>query len=252
MTAGLLIVENSDNNLIAGNTIRDRGYVGFVGSNGNVLYHNNFLEREYVKILIDETSVNITWDDGYPSGGNYWSNYTGVDFYKGPYQNITGSDGIGDTPYTIDLNNTDNYPFINPWPPSNYTLTITATYGGTTSPSPGTYTYIEETTVQVTATPRISYVLDYWELNGSTEHSNPINVTMNSDHTLHAVFKYIVPPPSIGGISIPVNKLELLAPYIGLSVLLAAALVTVVYVKKRKRNTEINSQTNNQKSIKCM
>ena len=50
-------------------------------------------------------------------------------------------------------------------------------------------------------------------------------------------------PPStpVGGIYIPVNKLELLAPYIGLTILLAAAVMTVVYVKRRKRNTEITS-----------
>jgi len=45
----------------------------------------------------------------------------------------------------------------------------------------------------------------------------------------------------VGGIYIPVNKLELLAPYIGLTILLAAAVVTLVYVKKRKRDTGINS-----------
>jgi hypothetical protein len=52
------------------------------------------------------------WSDGYPSGGNYWSNYTGVDFYSGPYQNKTGSDGIGDLPYIMDANNRDDYPLI--------------------------------------------------------------------------------------------------------------------------------------------
>jgi len=46
---------------------------------------------------------------------------------------------------------------------------------------------------------------------------------------------------SVGGIYIPVNKLELLAPYSGLTILLAVAVVTVVYVKKRKRHTEISS-----------
>jgi len=45
----------------------------------------------------------------------------------------------------------------------------------------------------------------------------------------------------VDDISIPVNKLSLLAPYIGLTVLLAVAVTTVVYVKKRKRNTAINS-----------
>ena len=45
----------------------------------------------------------------------------------------------------------------------------------------------------------------------------------------------------VGGIFIPVDKLELLAPYIGLTILLVVAVVTVGYVKKRKRHTEINS-----------
>jgi len=48
------------------------------------------------------------------------------------------------------------------------------------------------------------------------------------------------PPTPVGGIYIPVNKLELLAPYIGLTILLAVAVVTVIYVKNRKRKSEIN------------
>jgi len=58
-----------------------------------------------------------SWDYGYPSGGNYWSLYTGVDNYHGPNQEIIGSDGIGDTPYIIDEYNQDNYPLIKPWTP---------------------------------------------------------------------------------------------------------------------------------------
>jgi len=54
------------------------------------------------------------WDNGYPSGGNYWSDYNGTDLYCGPHQNETGSDGIGDKPYMIDGNNTDRYPLIYP------------------------------------------------------------------------------------------------------------------------------------------
>ena len=48
-------------------------------------------------------------------------------------------------------------------------------------------------------------------------------------------------PTPVGGISIPVNKLELLAPYIGLTILLAVAFATAVYVRKRKRHTKIIS-----------
>jgi len=40
---------------------------------------------------------------------------------------------------------------------------------------------------------------------------------------------------TVGGISIPVDKLALLAPYIALTLLLAVAVMTAVYVKKRKR-----------------
>jgi hypothetical protein len=64
--------------------------------------------------MYSSNSVNA-WDDGYPSGGNYWSDYTGVDLRKGPYQNETGSDGIGDTPYSIDSDNADRYPLMNLW-----------------------------------------------------------------------------------------------------------------------------------------
>ncbi|MEM2569530.1 MAG: hypothetical protein QXT67_06305, partial [Candidatus Bathyarchaeia archaeon] len=50
-----------------------------------------------------------------PSGGNYWSDYTGADLYSGPYQNMTGSDGLGDAPYIIDADNRDRYPLMKPY-----------------------------------------------------------------------------------------------------------------------------------------
>ena len=56
-----------------------------------------------------------SWDNGYPSGGNYWEDYTGTDNYHGPNQNLSGSDGIGDTPYNIyGGSNQDLYPFMEP------------------------------------------------------------------------------------------------------------------------------------------
>jgi hypothetical protein len=53
------------------------------------------------------------------------------------------------------------------------------------------------------------------------------------------------PTPPVGGNQIPVNGLELLAPYIGLTILLVVVVTTVAYVKKRKRARSVNgSQTN--------
>ena len=51
--------------------------------------------------------------------------------------------------------------------------------------------------------------------------------------------KYSAPTEPVDGLWIPVNKLELLAPYIGLTILLAVAVVTVGYVKKRKNKVNI-------------
>jgi parallel beta-helix repeat protein len=90
-------------------------------SNNNAIYHNNLINNTY---NAKDPYSNI-WDDGYPSGGNYWSDYTGVDEYSGPGQNIPGSDGIGDTPYVIPGgNNSDRYPLMNPLNIIPITITI--------------------------------------------------------------------------------------------------------------------------------
>jgi parallel beta-helix repeat protein len=64
------------------------------------IYSNNFTcNNENVQIR----GVEATWDTG--KEGNYWSDYNGTD---------ANDDGMGDTPYIIDANNKDNYPFISP------------------------------------------------------------------------------------------------------------------------------------------
>ncbi len=97
-------------NIVTENNITD-GLVGIQVVNivGSIVYHNNFVGNTNQTFLSNSTTI---WDDGYPSGGNYWSNYTGVDTKNGFYRNETGSDGIGDMPYIIDANNTDNYPLM--------------------------------------------------------------------------------------------------------------------------------------------
>ncbi|UCF50369.1 MAG: cadherin-like domain-containing protein, partial [Thermoplasmatales archaeon] len=89
----------------------------------NSVYHNNFIDNsdEDAQASAWWTSYN-DWDDGYPSGGNFWNDYDGLDEYSGPYQNISGSDGIGDTPYELHYDewypyevDYDFYPLMNPW-----------------------------------------------------------------------------------------------------------------------------------------
>ena len=95
-------------NVISGNQI----VLNMANSEENVIYHNNFLATVQITVL---ATGNNAWDNGYPSGGNYWSTYAGVDEKGGPYQNVTGADGIGDTPYVIATNGTDRYPLMKPW-----------------------------------------------------------------------------------------------------------------------------------------
>lgn len=98
---------------VSGNNITANGYAGveLASSTGNTFFHNNFNNTQQVS---SDGSPN-TWDNGYPSGGNYWSNYAGVDLNHGSGQNIAGGDGIGDTNYTIGANNVDRYPLMGPF-----------------------------------------------------------------------------------------------------------------------------------------
>ncbi len=82
------------------------------GCNNNHIYHNNWFNVG--NGVYDECSN--FWDNGYPSGGNFWNDYSGVDQYSGVNQNIPGSDSIGDTPYVISGGNEqDQYPLMHPF-----------------------------------------------------------------------------------------------------------------------------------------
>jgi parallel beta-helix repeat protein len=110
--AGIWFVGSSNDTVIE-NIIRNSQYgVTLDSSSNNVIYHNEFVENTNQISIYDSTDA---WDNGYPSGGNHWSDYTGNDVYSGTYQNETGSDGIGDTPYNISDNNQDRYPLIQAW-----------------------------------------------------------------------------------------------------------------------------------------
>jgi len=77
-------------------------------------------------------------------------------------------------------------------------LSISASSGGTTDPAPGTHTYILNSQASVTAIPNSDsggyYYFTHWLLNGATVYSNPITVTMDSNHTLEAHFRWSTCP----------------------------------------------------------
>ena len=79
-------------------------------SSDNIFFHNNFINITHVEIY---DSINV-WDNSYPSGGNYWSDYVRNDACSGSYQNETDSDGIGDSRRFMAANNVDSYPLMAP------------------------------------------------------------------------------------------------------------------------------------------
>ena len=135
--SGIGLFAHSDNNTLSGNNITNNDYgIRLHFSNRNVISGNNIVNNRegihlevsynnefYSNNFIDNAQhVNIPalgyanfWSDNYPVG-NYWSNYTDIDQFSGPYQNETGSDGIWDNPYVIDENNIDNYPIVPEFP----------------------------------------------------------------------------------------------------------------------------------------
>ncbi len=82
------------------------------------LYHNNFVNGSVAILVPLQASA---WDDGYPSGGNFWSAYAGADACRGADQaDCSNRDGIGDTTYaplgSSNFGFVDRYPLIRPWP----------------------------------------------------------------------------------------------------------------------------------------
>ncbi|MFQ5909972.1 MAG: NosD domain-containing protein [Thermoplasmata archaeon] len=114
----------------SGNTIKENTFsdhlqgVSLWDSDNNSVYHNNFINNfiNNSQHAHDDTGAN-EWDDGYPNGGNYWSDYSGVDNCSGQNQtDCPDPDGIGDTVYSIELDNQDNYPLMEPLPVGGHPL----------------------------------------------------------------------------------------------------------------------------------
>jgi parallel beta-helix repeat protein len=99
---------------IIGNTLTNNAMgIRIAAQYLNSFYHNNFINNtQHVTFSRDWKEV---WDSGYPSGGNYWSGYDGVDNCSGLTQTETGKDGIGDVAVILNSVNADNYPLMAPF-----------------------------------------------------------------------------------------------------------------------------------------
>jgi len=94
--------EGSANSTVTENTIANNEGPGiFIDISTNIrIYHDDFVNNVYNAKTRNSIAI---WD--YGGEGNYWSDYTDKD---------ANHDGIGDTPYIIDSNNTDRHPLMRP------------------------------------------------------------------------------------------------------------------------------------------
>lgn len=104
-----VLLDISHNNTISKNKIEQNNIgIWFSNALSNKIYNCNMINP--TQIIIDASRN--TFNDAYPTGGNYWSGYSGPDKYKGPNQDQIGSDGMIDVPREFDPNNIDSYPLL--------------------------------------------------------------------------------------------------------------------------------------------
>jgi parallel beta-helix repeat protein len=103
---GFFLWGSNNNTLVNSSITANTVGIYVFGSNYNCIYHDSFNNTNQAQVTPGSTN---TWDNGYPSGGNYWSDY--LTRYPNAAEN--DSSGIWNTSYLIDANNVDYYPLMN-------------------------------------------------------------------------------------------------------------------------------------------
>jgi hypothetical protein len=217
--ASSIIVSNSRDNIFYENSFANSQYGVYVDgksasmeavdkptlSINNTFFSNNFLNVSKSVQINNNASVN-NWDNG--SIGNYWSDY----LTKYPQAKEIGNSAIGDTPYNLNVNNTDNYPLI-----SQVNIVFSATLPSPIPP-PITITINDPTANPTTSLPIST---------SSPEPRNPMNADDSPTTTP------ITNPKTSGPIS---DQFFLIALLSGLG--LVAIILTVGFYKKGKKVTD--------------
>jgi nitrous oxidase accessory protein len=107
------------NNVISANYIANNKYgiysvPSFGLSSNNTIFHNDFVNNQQNAYSTSPYNIQI-WDEGYPLGGNYWSDYSTVC----PNATEIANSGIMNLPYSICANNTDKNPLMTLFDVSN-------------------------------------------------------------------------------------------------------------------------------------
>jgi hypothetical protein len=149
------------------------------------------------------------WSDGVASRSRTVTMATDVSltaYFTGPYYQLTVTSlPITGIPFTINAASKTT-PYTEWWPEGHYTLEMPETYNG--------------------------YVWSHWLEDGDT---NRIKTIYLHGTTWTGVYVLAAPPPPVGGLWVPINKLDVLAPWITLASLMVVSVVSIAYVKRRKK-----------------
>lgn len=137
---GGLVIEGSHDAVVTRNVISNNtnggehigGGITLPVGSWNILIFNNSLIDNVPQQAEDGNGATIRWNGTYPIGGNFWSEYVGVDVKNGSNQDTGGPDGFIDEPRSIDGDSADYYPLMVPVP-----ATVGPVAGFTVSPAPG-------------------------------------------------------------------------------------------------------------------
>lgn len=199
---------------VSGNNITNNSHYGIYlyQSSDNMIFHNSFINNT---IQVEYPGIDTTWDGGYPSGGNYWSDHV-----------CAGNPSNGSQPYIIDANNIDHYPFQDPNGWIN-TLTIYSAPAGVTftvndvsRTTPWSGIYSEGTSVSLVMSEIHTFgdARYYWSQWGDENTSRLRTVTMTTNITLTAYYtgpyyELTVTSSPITGITFIINGTSQTTPY---------------------------------------
>ncbi|MBK0403671.1 DUF839 domain-containing protein [Adhaeribacter sp. BT258] len=145
---------------------------------GSVLFN---LSGAEIKTRTDNsTPYSLTGDNS----GDYFSWIPTLGNYTLTAQSFSGSNGGGTASPPVTL----TFSVINQIsPPTQYTLNLNATNGGTISGNPDQATYSGNSPVVLTATPEPGFEFSGWS-GDTTGNTNPLTITMNSNKSITANF----------------------------------------------------------------
>ncbi len=103
IVVGIRLYEATSNTLKYNTSLQNRDGINLLNSSSNQIYNNNFIDNT-TQALVTGGSGNVFNLSAAEGGGNYWSDYMGVD------ENF---DGFGDTPYAF-TGGQDDLPIFTP------------------------------------------------------------------------------------------------------------------------------------------